>query len=107
MMLQPRQQAVRWWLRPPPYPLPDIGLKQWWSVVLAVVLGAGFAVSVVIKGYIYVNSLISPPPPSPSAQIGQVESDIEHGQQILEVLDKGVADASARLEKNAGRHQRS
>jgi peptidoglycan hydrolase CwlO-like protein len=79
--------------------LSDIGLKKWWSVFLAVILGAGFAVSAFIKAYIYLNSLISPPPPSPSAQIGQFESDIQHGQQILDILDKGVADASARLEK--------
>jgi peptidoglycan hydrolase CwlO-like protein len=98
-MPQLRRQAAKWWLRPPPRPLPDMGLKKWWTVFLALVLVAGFAVSAFIKGYSYLDSLISPSPPSTSAEISQFQSDLRTGQQQLEIINKEVADATARLEK--------
>jgi hypothetical protein len=98
-MPQLRRQAAKWRLYPPPPPLPDIGLKTWWSVCLAVVLGAGFAMSVFVKGYTYLDNLISPPPPSPSVQIDQFKSDLTKGRQTLDILTKGMDEASERLEK--------
>ncbi|MET1025769.1 MAG: hypothetical protein ABWY00_01270 [Dongiaceae bacterium] len=98
-MPQLRRQAAKWWLSPPPQPLPDLGLKTRWSVFLAAVLGAAFAVSLLIKGYTYLGDIISPPPPSPAEQINRFESDLKIGRQQLKILSKEVAEATTRLEK--------